>query len=216
MSSMVLKLQCVCGKTFSVPQEAAGKKGQCPHCGNSLRVPIPKDLEGIVKPDTAGGDEAAALPEAKLARRASNRFQWKWLVTGPCIMYGSLVLVAAVGLLLRPYVPMDTMIPAAYTRNLAYLYALTIGFFVGGTIVGWLSEGRTILEPALAAVVAVGLGTVAVMYLLPDYLTEIDVTAAVRSTLFDRVQMHAGIWAGVALFLSIFGARLGEDLQAAL
>lgn len=39
---MVIRVQCNCGKRLKVKDELAGKTGNCPNCGENLKIPKPK------------------------------------------------------------------------------------------------------------------------------------------------------------------------------
>ena len=38
---MAIHVRCDCGALFQVREEYAGKKGQCPTCGNLVMIPAP-------------------------------------------------------------------------------------------------------------------------------------------------------------------------------
>jgi hypothetical protein len=63
---MVLRVECACGKSYQVPDEAAGKRIKCPSCGQALAVPSPPAAE----PPT----EDAACPHCGAALRAGAGF----------------------------------------------------------------------------------------------------------------------------------------------
>lgn len=45
---MPIKLVCVCTKELSLPDQLAGKKIKCKHCGKVLKVPDKAEFEGEV------------------------------------------------------------------------------------------------------------------------------------------------------------------------
>lgn len=54
---MAIKFNCSCGKSMSVPDKLAGKKGKCPSCQKPIKVPIPK----VAKTSSTAGSETAAV-----------------------------------------------------------------------------------------------------------------------------------------------------------
>lgn len=87
---------------------------------------------------------------------------WKWIGYGVLIMFGLSILVGALfALMLAPGMP-DVADPADIEISggqLALAALLNfLAFAVGGFIVGIRSAGRTILEPAIAAAIAVAIG----------------------------------------------------------
>lgn len=55
---MAIRFHCQCGKTFSLPDSAAGKKARCQQCGKVLTVPLPRG-------PAAGGSKARPTAPAK-------------------------------------------------------------------------------------------------------------------------------------------------------
>ena len=46
---MSITFKCVqCGKQVAAPEEAAGKRGKCPHCGHSTYIPAPLGDDDIL------------------------------------------------------------------------------------------------------------------------------------------------------------------------
>jgi hypothetical protein len=90
------------------------------------------------------------------------RLDWKWVGFGVLIMLGLNILAGIIlGLVLAPGLedvsdPTDITLTGGQMALAAILNFLA--FFVGGYIVGVKSAGRTILEPALAAAIAVVIG----------------------------------------------------------
>lgn len=85
---------------------------------------------------------------------------WKWIGTGTAIMIGlnfvaGIVLVAMLGTQLQGVTdPADIELTTGQIGLAASLNFLA--FSIGGFIVGVKSAGKTILEPAIAAALAVG------------------------------------------------------------
>ena len=45
---MPIDVSCSCGKTFSVPDHFAGRRGRCKGCGSPVAVPIPALIPAAV------------------------------------------------------------------------------------------------------------------------------------------------------------------------
>ena len=91
-------------------------------------------------------------------------FDWKWVVRGALIMrslsfVGGLIVSLVWGEELAAAAEGPTT-DIALTGGQLAIFALIsfLGFAIGGYIVGLRSAGRTILEPAVAAAVAVAIG----------------------------------------------------------
>ncbi len=95
----------------------------------------------------------------------TRSLDWRWIAIGVAIMFlanlvASLLLIPLMG----DSLPAEGADPEAMAAGmsdgrLALGALLTIASFViGGFIVGWKSAGRTILEPAISAAIAVVIG----------------------------------------------------------
>jgi CheY-like chemotaxis protein len=83
---MSVRLKCLCGKVFKVPDGTWGKKVRCPQCSRLLRIPAkPEDgieealkaeeasrLETGVEPVTVSSEEAPPQPQASSDETASK------------------------------------------------------------------------------------------------------------------------------------------------
>jgi hypothetical protein len=69
---MPIAFACECGKSFSVPDEFAGKRTKCPKCGAALTVPAPATSE-LSDEDKAFAALEDAPDEPPPAARASQR-----------------------------------------------------------------------------------------------------------------------------------------------
>jgi Prokaryotic RING finger family 1 len=102
-----MKFSCGCGKSLRAPDEAAGRRVNCPACGEQLTVPpAGTDGEGpsappgppsvtradghlvgqtctVCQTSIAGGDEVVLCPECQLPYHASC-----WRENGGCAAYG--------------------------------------------------------------------------------------------------------------------------------
>jgi len=105
------------------------------------------------------------------------KLDWKWIGLGVLIMLalnllGGVVLAAVLGSQLKGVTsPADIQLSGVQMAMLALVNFLT--FAIGGFIVGIKSAGRTIVEPAIAAAVAV-----AIVLLLSGNLSAGNVLAA--------------------------------------
>lgn len=87
---------------------------------------------------------------------------WKWIGFGVLIMFGLNILAGiAIGFILGPQLegvtdPADVELSGGQIALAAGVNFLA--FAIGGFIVGVRSAGKTILEPAVAAAIAVGIG----------------------------------------------------------
>lgn len=75
---MPITVNCPCGHQFRVREEYAGKKAQCPHCGEPVMIPTVSDLPGAQESPgefpQIPTQPAATFPSATGKRRSGN--QW--------------------------------------------------------------------------------------------------------------------------------------------
>ena len=69
---MAIECQCFCGARYTVPDEHAGKRGQCPKCGNLIMIPVGRseDAELIELADVHEPTAEARTASARQERRA--------------------------------------------------------------------------------------------------------------------------------------------------
>lgn len=118
-----------------------------------------------------------------------ERIDWKWVVI-------SIVIFLVAQVVLNFVFTVFGILTLGF-GFLIFLVAKPIIYFVGGYITGRASPGRTVLEPAIGAVVIV-----------------------VAGTIFDAVQARPSGLVGtilsglIAFFFAILGARAGERASA--
>lgn len=157
----------------------------CPGCGRKVPPELPRCPACGGALDRAGMSLADPGDDAELAklRRQQQGFSWRWVLVSLGIF---LVIQMGPLLLLR----LDGWVGVGLSVAV---------WFVGGLVVGFLSPGKTIFEPALAA-----LGTA-----VPTMAWLHAVTPAGLGP-----SLLAYVAAGVAgVGLGLFGARLGETIQ---
>ena len=120
-------------------------------------------------------------------------FSNAWLVI-------SIVLFCAVELFLGGFV--GGVVLGKYVSQMLHLklqMMLNLGsYFIGGILIGVLSPGIRIIEPAVGAFISVGM-VLCISYFLPHYFIRME---------FSKLLIGGGI----AFALAYFGARFGEKL----
>jgi hypothetical protein len=160
-----------CGKPLAAAAPAADGAPVTPAADGALATPA--------APATPGGDGALAPPATTVGTAApeagapgrSRAFDWKWIVFGAVVITGTqyiivtlvfpLVAGASAGAgsgggsgVLRALV--EDGLAGRLPRTLVLMAALlAAGYLAGGAIVGRMSAGHTVVEPALAALVPV-------------------------------------------------------------
>ena len=59
---MAITLACECGKALQVPDDAAGKKGRCPSCGQVFQIPAGRTHVTAMPPPRAPSKKPPPLP----------------------------------------------------------------------------------------------------------------------------------------------------------
>ena len=164
----------------------------CPACGttNPAQATHCKGCGQAVPP---GGGVRETLFE--LDQPATSKWDWKWVFVGTAIILG---LQAVIGLLLVPALLINAL--ALGTGGLLILLVLlsAASYFFGGLLVGRLSSGFTVKEPAVAGALAA-----AANWLLEAYV-------------FRNADAGLGVLALAALgcmILAALGGSAGETLQ---
>lgn len=157
----------------------------CPGCGRKVPAELPRCPACGGALDRAGMSLADASNDPELAklRREQHGFRWRWVLASLGIF-----LVVQMGPLWL--LGLDGWVGVGLSVSV---------WFIGGLVVGFVSPGKTVFEPAVAA-----LGT-AVPTMI--WLHAVTPTGLGPSAL---AYVAAGI-AGVGL--GLFGARLGETIQ---
>ncbi|MGE0784161.1 MAG: zinc finger Ran-binding domain-containing protein [Sandaracinaceae bacterium] len=156
---------------------------RCVSCGAKL-----EELSG----------EFSAEEEAR-RKNQQQGFDIKWAV----ISFAVYLALQAVVLALLPML-IDAYDPQGFS---ALMVSLGV-WFIGGIIVGWLSPGRTFLEPAVGALIAVGPTVYWVIMQTPSVPDDMDLGDGFQLTM--PAYIIGGLLGGM---ISLFGAFLGEKIQ---
>ena len=151
-----------------------GNQARCTSCGAKL-----DPLDG----------RALTAEEAHARRHQQEGFHWKWVVVAVSIY----LVLQAIALVVLPQV-----IDAYEPEGLAALVISAAIWFVGGAFVGFISPGRTFLEPTVGALLAV-----VPTLLWIDYIS-----------IVDKLSLMAMIVGGMlGVMITLMGGFLGEKLQ---
>ena len=145
------------------------------------------------------------IPGERFCRKCgekSRAFALTWTIGGAFLMLALaaliIMLLTAAGVLERPTPPLSALDQAG---SVWVGGALALGFLLGGLAIGRVSEGRTILEAALAGAIALGL----------------LIWFAQRRCLIDFALQHDQVAVGISVAagvgLATLGAWLGEHWQ---
>lgn len=135
--------------------------------------------------DRAGTSLAsdASDPELRRLRRQQSGFAWRW------------VLISLAVFLVVQFLPLLVL----RIDGWAGIGASVSVWFVGGLVVGFVSPGKTIFEPALAALATAGPTMLYLWIVTPTGLGPSAFAYAIAG--------------GLGAMLGLFGARLGETIQ---
>ncbi len=166
---------------------AAPEEFVCTVCGARNPADLPRCRSCGAKLDKL---ERELSPEEEAARRyQQDTFEWKWVG----VSFGIYFVLQAIFLAALPLV-----IPTYDPQGLPGL-GISMGvWFVGGMIVGFVSPGKTFLEPAVGALLAMVPTILWLMHIADVY----------------QLSMLAYTVGGlIGVFVTLFGAFLGERLQ---
>lgn len=163
----------------------AGAAVVCPSCGRKLPADLPRcpACGGALDRAAMSLADASGDPELAKLRREQQGFRWRWVF----VSLGIFLLVQMGPLLL---LGLDGWVGVGLSVTV---------WFIGGLVVGFVSPGKTIFEPAVAA-----LGTAVPTMVWLHVVTPRGLGPSALA------YVAAGV-AGVAL--GLFGARLGETIQ---
>lgn len=160
----------------------------CPICGAKNPANVPRCQSCGAKIEVFKRDN---LTEEEQEERKNQQegFEWKWALAA----FGIYLVLQAVILGLLPMV-----IPAFDPQGANGLLISVAVWFVGGILVGAISPGKTFIEPAVGAFLAVG-PTIA-------WLAHISVVY--------QLSMLGYVVGGlIGVMVTLFGAFLGEKIQ---
>lgn len=154
---------------------------RCVSCGAKLES---------VSVDYSAEEEAAR-------KNQQTGFEIKWVVAA----FGVYFVFQAIALAVLP-----AIIPAYDPfQNVWGILISSLTWFIGGIVVGFVSPGRTFLEPAVAAVIAV----------IPTIGYLMWRTPGEPGDGFDPSLMAYTVGGLIGVMVSLFGAFLGEKVQGA-
>lgn len=143
---------CVCGQSISNgdafctacgrPAAVADRPGACPKCGHQAAA-MASFCSNCGTSVAAGGNGTGSPPQG---------FQWKWaLITIPIVVCVALGLSVLAGV----WMAIAGVDLANEASSLAFgVGVLLVSMLLGGFVAGWLSPGRTILEPGVGIAAA--------------------------------------------------------------
>ncbi len=131
-------------------------------------------------------------PEELEARRyQQDSFEWKWVG----VSFGVYFLLQAFFLALLP------LFLSSYDPQGLPGLGISVGvWFVGGIVVGFISPGKTFLEPAVGALLAV----------IPTILWLMHI-----ADVYQLSMLAYAVGGLIGVFVTLFGAFLGERIQMA-
>lgn len=114
--------------------------------------------------------------------------EWPWVIVGTLIVLGLQLLIAALISLLG--FDLSAFVPAVATISLA--------FFIGGILIGWMSPGYTPWEAGFASLIAAA-ATIFLTTRLFQFTQGLEVLIPL-----------AGVW---GLVCGLIGGKIGETIQ---
>lgn len=160
----------------------------CPMCGFKNAATQKRCVSCGARLESVGGDDLSADEEHE-RRHQQEKFEWKWVF----VAFGVYVTLQAVFLVALPFV-ISTYDPQGPNG----LFISAAVWFVGGIVVGMVSPGKTFIEPAVGALLAV-IPTVAWLQQITD--------------IYQMSVMLYIVGGLIGVMLTLFGAFLGEKIQ---
>jgi hypothetical protein len=166
----------------------AAKEIVCPMCGFQNPATAARCASCGARVEALGAGDLTE--EEEYARRhQQDTFEWKWAF----ISFGVYLTLQLVFL-----VALDVAVEVIDFQGLPGMVISAVIWFVGGIIVGFISPGKTFIEPAMGALLAV-VPTVL-------WLVSIDIVA--------QLSVLAYIIGGLlGVMITLFGAFIGEKIQ---
>lgn len=137
-------------------------------------------------------------PEEEAYRRNQQTgFEAKWVALAFCVYFlFQAIALAALPAVIPSYDPF---------QNVWGIMISSVTWFLGGIVVGFVSPGRTFLEPAVAATIAV----------VPTIAYLMWRTPGEPGDGFDPSLLAYTVGGIMGVMISLFGAFLGEKIQGA-
>jgi hypothetical protein len=163
----------------------------CTMCGAPNDPGAERCLSCGARLDALGAREMTQEEELE-QRHQQETFEWKWVF----VAFGVYMVLQAIVLVGLPQV-----IPTYDPQGLAGLVISAAVWFAGGILVGVMSPGKTFVEPAVGALLAV-----------PPTILYLSHIADVYQ-LSELAYIVGGL---LGVMMTLFGAFLGEKLQVSL
>lgn len=170
----------------------AAKEIVCPMCGfknagNAARcVSCGAKIEAHSGADYTEEEEAAR-------RHQQEGFEWKWAIMAVAIyLVLQVIVIGILPMVISSYDP----------QGLAGLGISVVVWFFGGIVVGFISPGKTFVEPAVGALIAVVPTIAYLMFITPDG--------------FEPTFLAYLVGGILGAMISLFGAFIGEKAQMTL
>lgn len=169
----------------------AGAAGEiiCPMCGFKNAPNVPRCVSCGAKVDPMSIAEYTE-DEEYARRHQQESFEWKWAL----LSMGIYLALQAVILAALPFV-ISTFDP----QGLSGLLISVVVWFFGGILVGFVSPGKTFVEPAVGALFAAVPTIAYLMVITPQG--------------FDPSLLAYIVGGLLGVMISLFGAFIGEKLQ---
>jgi uncharacterized membrane protein YhdT len=160
----------------------------CPMCGGKNPADVERCRSCGAKVEALNSAYSSEEEEAR--RYQQDHFEWRWAVRA-AVVYLIAQTVILVGL---PFV-----IPTFDPQGLPGLLISVVVWFFGGIVVGFVSPGKTFIEPAVGAMIAV--------------IPTVTYLAVTTPEGFQPTLLAYIVTALLGVMISLFGAFLGEKFQ---
>jgi hypothetical protein len=170
----------------------AAKEIVCPMCGFKNAANAARCVSCGAKLEAHSGADYTEEEEAA-RRHQQEGFEWKWAF----MAFGVYLVLQVFVIGLLPFV-----IPSYDPQGLAGLGISVVVWFIGGILVGVISPGKTFVEPAIGALIAVVPTVGYLMFITPEG--------------FEPTFLAYIVGGLLGAMISLFGAFIGEKLQMTL
>jgi hypothetical protein len=163
----------------------------CTICGAQNKPDVERCISCGARLDALGARDMTD-EEEQAQRNQQDTFEWKWVF----VAFGVYMVLQAIVL-----VGLQSVVPTYDPQGLPGLVISAGVWFVGGILVGTVSPGKTFMEPAVGAVLAV---PPTILYL--SHIADVHQLSALA-------YIVGGL---LGVMTTLFGAFLGEKLQDGL